>query len=204
MKFVPFKDTVYFVASNALEGPLYIQETEDRYTLEADCRGTPKDLIAECAERAGVSHFDWDMAATPSNAVCKNFWSLGTGQDSLDGEQTWPNGHKWLNPPFSKMAPWFQQCWRMAYRSSGIIACISPSYRTEQPYFQRYVETPRQNRVMGFKTIFLPGRRGFLDSRGQVILNSKGKPAAGRFGLMLNIWNCYGTLKACPLESLLR
>ena len=49
-----------------------------------------------------VFNFEWDLAASPENALCKNYYT--EQEDSL--KQDW-KGTCWLNPPYGRALPKF-------------------------------------------------------------------------------------------------
>ncbi|MFZ9976275.1 MAG: DNA N-6-adenine-methyltransferase [Candidatus Limnocylindrus sp.] len=68
---------------------------------------TPPDLVAWCAERAGVPAWDLDAAALAGSAVAGEY----LGPDHADPERRdalaapWNARHVWLNPPYSRQMP---------------------------------------------------------------------------------------------------
>lgn len=61
---------------------------------------TPPELVLAIEGRFG--HLDYDLAATPENAVCSFYYT--ETDDSL--KITWPSGQHWLNPPFKEIGKW--------------------------------------------------------------------------------------------------
>jgi phage N-6-adenine-methyltransferase len=81
--------------------------------------GTPDDFLDAARERLQITQFVRDLAASPENAVCLNYY---TEKDNAlvqpwhgTGRGMWVEGEwNWLNPPFSRIAPWV----RRAYETS--------------------------------------------------------------------------------------
>lgn len=76
--------------------------------------GTPSEFLKAVRYRFGG--IDWDLAATPANAVATDF--ITPQQDSL--KVPWPIYRSprfshvpvtcWLNPPFADIEPWARKC----------------------------------------------------------------------------------------------
>jgi phage N-6-adenine-methyltransferase len=162
---------VSFIARN------HPQQTKRRGALEdVDDRRTPPDLLAECAELAGVDFFNLDVAASEANSIATGFYDMNG--DGL--MQPW-YGKVWCNPPYSDIEPWVRKAWSEA-RSCHRVVMLLPANRTEQRWWQDLVELPR--RAGTLNVYFLAGRRRF-DRPGWT------KPAKGDrppFGLCLLVW----------------
>lgn len=143
---------------------------------DVDDRRTPPDLLAECAALAGVVRFDLDVAATADNAKAEAFYAV----DAAGGGLFWPwYGRVWCNPPYSECALWVARADQQA-SACELIAMLLPANRTEQRWWQQYIE-PRHDTLA---VHFLGGRRRF-DRPGWT------KPAKGDrppFGLCLVVW----------------
>lgn len=65
---------------------------------------TPQRLFDDLNEEF---HFNWDLAATKSNAKCEYFYTKD--DDALN--QNWPTniGYCWLNPPYSNLEKILQE-----------------------------------------------------------------------------------------------
>ena len=98
-------------------------------------------------------HFTVDVAANPDNAKCERFY---TRED--DGLiQSWAGEIVWCNPPYSEIPAWITKA---VQEMTATIVMLLPANRTEQPWWQTYVESERDKggRV---ETRFLAGRRKF-------------------------------------------
>lgn len=162
-----------FVARN------HPQQTDRRGPLEhVDDRRTPPDLLAECADLAGVSSFDLDVAASAENTVAPAFYDA-----TLDG-LFWPwHDRVWCNPPYSDIRPWVAKAHAAAATLSvDVIAMLLPANRTEQRWWQDLVEPHR--RAGTLEVYFLAGRRRF-DRPGWTIPAKGDRPP---FGLCVLVW----------------
>lgn len=171
-----------------------------------DDRETPQDVFYPLDQEF---HFTLDVCAARHNAKCRRYYARHPApandvvsdcrqlslfpaeyvgdEDALgyDGLlQPWPaNDVVWCNPPFSDIAPWVE---RAIYARCTVVMLV-PANRTEQPWWQRYIEWSRDGRFPGGPiTQFLDGRRCFKN-RGQEITNrtSKNPP----FGVCIIIWD---------------
>jgi hypothetical protein len=73
-----------------------------------DIRCTPPALVEICRKLVDVDRFTLDVAASPGNAICEDYYSLERGQDGL--KQCW-YGHVWCNPPYSDIGSWVRKAW---------------------------------------------------------------------------------------------
>jgi len=167
--------------------------------------------------------FTLDVAAARHNAKCPRYYAKAAytpleasqGQlfpTSLTGDpdalgfdglvQPWARDEVvWCNPPFSDLRPWLEK----AHGAECTVVMLLPANRTEQPWWQRYVEPYRDDhdkdphwqaiierdfggdRPLGkVSTRFLAGRKSFL-YQGEVIGNTTSK--APPFGIVLVIWD---------------
>lgn len=145
---------------------------------QVDDRGTPPELFAELSERFGG--FTLDAAAAPHNAKCERFFSIE--DDGL--EQRW-TGRVWCNPPFSNLAAWLQKAWvAWADPHVELIVMLVPANRTEQAWWQNWVEPHRDRPGSHMRVEFLRGRLRFIrPGRSQVGPNERPP-----FGCCLLIW----------------
>lgn len=170
-----------------------------------DDRETPADVFDPLHAEF---QFTLDAAAARHNAKCPRYYSLGAtpiGVDArqlsmfpdvfvgdpdavaIDGlAQDWAKGERiWCNPPFSNLEAWVAK----AHNADATVVMLLPANRTEQPWWQRYIEEYRDGRGMQQddpETRFLAGRRCFKN-RGQAIKNrtSRNPP----FGIVIVIWD---------------
>lgn len=168
-----------------------------------DDRETPPDVFDPLnAEFA----FTLDVAAARHNSKCKRYYALGPNPvfdprqltlfeepfigdpeaEAIDGlAQTWRLGERiWCNPPYSNIEAWVVK----ASCALSTVVMLLPSTRTEQPWWQAYIEPWRDGRsdTMLLDTRFIAGRRCFRN-RGAEIMNrtSRNPP----FGLVAVIWD---------------
>lgn len=85
--------------------------------------GTPPEFIAAVERKFGKIAFD--LAASPENAVCANYYTKE--QDSL--KQSWEMpGLLWCNPPFADIKPWVKKA---SESGSNILMLLPASIATE-------------------------------------------------------------------------
>jgi phage N-6-adenine-methyltransferase len=123
--------------------------------------------------------FTLDAAASAANAKCERFYSIE--QDGLT--QSWAGESVWVNPPYSDIEPWVRKAWHEFPATQGIVMLL-PANRTEQGWWQRWVE-PYRDRTDGvLRTEFLSGRLRFLRNGATKIGPNERPP----FGCCLLIW----------------
>jgi phage N-6-adenine-methyltransferase len=123
-------------------------------TDEVDTRLTPDHLWRRLDDEF---HFTVDVAASASNAKCERFYDIET--DGL--AQSWAGDVVWCNPPYSAVGEWV----RKAHLETGATSVLLiPANRTEQPFWQEYIEPYRDRRAEGYhvETRFLAGRQKFI------------------------------------------
>jgi phage N-6-adenine-methyltransferase len=87
--------------------------------------GTPPEFVAAVKWKLGIDEFRMDLAATAANRVASSFYACDQFGDSLTRE--WPlDGWNWLNPPFSRLAPWVQKAYETA-QAGGHVAVLVPA-----------------------------------------------------------------------------
>lgn len=77
---------------------------------------TPLEFIRAIEDRFH-EELAWDLAADESNWICENYISPEQDSFTIDWHKlidpsTGGGGLLWLNPPFGKIAPWAEKCWR--------------------------------------------------------------------------------------------
>jgi hypothetical protein len=182
-------------------------------TKEDDTRETPPDLFAELDARF---HFDLDACATHANALCPMYftedgqwhqpvldgiWRRGAGAVKLAHENgltgSWKGRRVFVNPPFTMIPEFLNKSW---FSEAGLVYCIIPATRTEQPWWHEYVEPYRDGRdyagPMTLRTEFMQGRKHFLIDGKPIMRKNKdgslyidpetGKPARSspKFGMV--------------------
>ena len=123
-------------------------------TDEVDDRETPWKLFRELDEEF---HFTIDVAASKDNAKCQRFYDL----EANGLLQDWGEEVVWCNPPYSDLAPWIAKA---SIETKARIVMLLPANRTEQPFWQNYVEPYRDKYTeltIGLSTRFIPGRLRF-------------------------------------------
>src|SRR5687767_14097485 len=132
---------------------------------EVDNLETTPEMFKPLHERF---RFTVDVAALPHNAKLSRFY---TPED--DGlTQAWAGERVWCNPPYSTIEPWVEKAWyewehpaedgvTWVPRRAELIVMLLPANRTEQGWWQRWVE-PYRNPCPSFHVEFLPGRPRFI------------------------------------------
>ena len=123
--------------------------------------------------------FTVDAAATAGNARLRRFW---TAED--DGlRQPWAGERVWVNPPYSypNIPRWIRKAWAEA--DATLIVMLVPANRTEQTWWQEWIE-PERDRSPLFRVEFLPGRLRFIKPGCESIGPNERPP----FGCCLVIW----------------
>lgn len=168
---------------------------------DVDDRETPADVFDPLNKEFG---FTLDVAAARHNAKCQRFFAKSPeetvftraqgdlwkermreqGAMGFDGlSYEWARYEVvWCNPPFSDIAPWVEK----AHSASCTVVMLLPANRTEQPWWQRYIEPYRDKRLGALATRFLAGRRSFLH-HGEKIGNTTSMSPP--FGIVIVIWD---------------
>ena len=116
-------------------------------------------------------HFTLDVAANADNAKCERYF---TKED--DGLiQPWAGEVVWCNPPYSELRAWVAKA---SAETSATVVMLLPANRTEQPWWQEYVE-PFRDGLGRLETRFLAGRQKFYGS---------GSGGSAPFGSVVLIW----------------
>jgi phage N-6-adenine-methyltransferase len=145
---------------------------------------TPEDF-APLHERF---NFTIDAAASKENARLERYWTVE--DDALD--QSWAGERVWCNPPYSNIEPWVRKAWYGSQHPwPGLIVMLLPANRTEQKWWQTWVEPFRERRLrpvgsnpLRLTVEFLPGRMRMLNL-GQDAIKPNERPP---FGCCLLIW----------------
>lgn len=121
-------------------------------------------------------HFTIDAAASPQNARLPRYWT-----EEIDALTcTWRGERVWCNPPYSNIEPWVQKA-NGAWQAK-LVVMLLPANRTEQGWWQRWVEPGRRAGTLDVE--FLAGRMRFLNPGDDEIKPNARPP----FGCCLVIW----------------
>lgn len=161
---------VGFVANN------HPQQTAKRGPRpEIDDRATSPELFAALNARFV---FTLDVAASARNTKCPRYFTRG--DDGLS--QSWADARVWCNPPYSDVRPWLEKAWMEVDRAT-LIVMLLPANRTEQGWWQEFVEPYRDN-GKGLRVEFIAGRQRFIGPTAEAIGPNERPP----FGVCLAIW----------------
>lgn len=132
--------------------------------------------------------FSVDAAASAANAVLPRFWTKE--DDAL--LRLWAGDRVWCNPPYSNLAPWLAKAWWEMQAGCELIVMLVPSNRTEQRWWQKYVEPfrdrgPRDG--VSLRCEFIPNRMRFKWPAERVVPPKGDRPP---FGVCLLIWERVG------------
>lgn len=154
------------------------EQVKVRGAIDAvDERITPDDLYASYQARYP---FTLDVAANGRNKKTERFYDLAT--NGL--RQPWAPEIVWCNPPYSNLAAWLYKAHQEFEAGCKVIVMLLPANRTEQGWWQRFVE-PFRDRPSGFlRTEFIPRRRNFGVPGNEGAVWKKGVP----FGLVAVIF----------------
>lgn len=144
----------------------------------------PEEDFAPLRERFG---FTIDAAASAENARLRRFWTRE--DDALC--QNWDDERVWCNPPHSDLERWVKGAWSKCERAGGpeVVVMLVPANRTEQVWWQRWIEPYRDGRhPNGPRVEFLPGRMRFLAPGATEIKPNERPP----YGCCLLIWASKG------------
>jgi phage N-6-adenine-methyltransferase len=142
---------------------------------EIDDRATAPELFAGLNERFA---FTLDAAASQRNTKCARYFTR-----AIDGlSQPWTDERVWCNPPYSDIRPWLKKAW-MEVERAQIIVMLLPANRTEQGWWQEFVEPYRDN-GKGLRVEFISGRQRFIGPTAGAIGPNERPP----FGVCLLIW----------------
>ena len=147
---------------------------------DVDTRITP----AEIFDPLHAAHrFTLDAAASATNARVPRFFDRST--DGL--KQPWRCERVWCNPPFSALPAWVAKAWNetnpkgLGRPGADVVVMLLPANRTEQPWWQKYVEPHRDQPNGRVQTHFVRRRRSFASEA-----NPAGKfVGSPPFGLVL-------------------
>jgi hypothetical protein len=167
-----------------------------------DERGQYEGLLSEGSGARDVSPGSDEREAEGCSAQNEVGRELEARPRRAGLEVDWSGHTVWVNPPFSDLKPWVHKAHRTA---DCTVAMLLPANRTEQPFWQRYIEPYRDGNARDYywreiirtafngdrpagevKTRFVDGRRSFL-IQDEVIGNTTSKNPP--FGIVLVIWD---------------
>lgn len=146
-------------------------------TSDQDDRATTAAIFDPLHKRF---EFTIDVAAAAHNAKLPRFYDRE--QDGLT--QSWAGESVYCNPPYSSIEPWVAKAWR-EYADTLGIAMLLPANRTEQGWWQTYVEPFRDRAGSPLTVEFMAGRVRFLRPGRDRIGPGERPP----FGVCLLVWN---------------
>ncbi len=128
-------------------------------------RFTTRATKAWCLQKAKLDEYTLDVAACEESHLAHLWYS-----QAMDGLSLPWFGDVWCNPPWDDLEAWVQRCW-LQWRDEPALNSVSmllPGNRTEQPWWQRWVEpyrdlgrllvTPFTMPSVRLRSYFLPGR----------------------------------------------
>ena len=155
---------------------------DERYTLQEEKEW--------CLFTAGIEKYDLDVAACEQSHLAEKYYT----KEDNGLVKPW-FGHIFCNPPYSDIEPWVKKAWaewsRFALTDAPgplSITMLLPAGKTEQPWWQDYVELYRDGRaedddLKGLTTHYLTGRRRFASPT-----SPEGIPGSPFFGLVVLLW----------------
>ncbi len=151
---------------------------------DADRRYTTRQTMDLCMRLADVTAWDLDVAADAESHWAPRWY--GVEQDGL--KQPWDAERIWCNPPYSDIEPWLCKAWAVygdeTLDDFEVLAMLLPANRTEQPWWQRWVEPWRDGNRCGLTTHFLPSRVRY-GHPGNPLGHGSGSPP---FASVLLVW----------------
>lgn len=141
-----------------------------------DDRATDPVLFARLDERFG---FSIDVAAAAHNAKCARYLTIADDGLACD----WYGERVWCNPPYSDIRPWLEKAWFECDRAE-LIVMLLPANRTEQGWWQEFIEPYRDTGAHPLRIEFIAGRQRFVKHDADSIGPNERPP----FGVCLAIW----------------
>lgn len=172
------------LAEKVRQGEITLNQAERQAQGDdINVRFTPRELITTLhAEH----RFTIDVASHPASPAAQVIGRHWTRED--DGlEEAWAGERVFCNPPFDDIPAWVAKAHHQVREGCPLVVMLLPATRTEQPFWQEYIEPfrdrPAQDGVE-VTTRFLEGRTRFGfpgDPEGE----RSGSPP---FGCVLVIW----------------
>ena len=145
--------------------------------LSKDERYTPRVLVEALHREFNFTVDAASCPVTPAAQVIGRFWDKDT--DGLT--QDWDPEVVWCNPPFSAVKLWVKK----AHESKGTVVMLIPANRTEQGFWQEYIE-PHRDRGGVLTTRFIAKRTVFGTPDAP---EGKQWNSSAPFGCVLLIWD---------------
>lgn len=121
---------------------------------DVDTRITPASIFDPLHRH---HRFTIDVAASALNARVERYYDRAA--DGL--AQTWAGETVWCNPPFSAIPQWVAKAWNETEAGCPKVVMLLPANRTEQPWWQDYIEPHRDRPDGRVRTHFVRRRRSF-------------------------------------------
>lgn len=111
-------------------------------------------------------HFEWDMAASQEDHLTTRWY--GPGGEYHDAiSASWPEGPKWINPPYSRALDFVSRASQDHIHRLGPIVLLLPA-RTDTRWFHNYLWDRVMHRPRTRVEVrLLKGRIRFLDQNNQ-------------------------------------
>jgi phage N-6-adenine-methyltransferase len=151
------------------------QQRARAYNDSVNDRALPRDAFDVLNARF---RFSIDVAAAPHNAKLPRFCSIDNSGLSAD----WTGERVYCNPPYSDIEPWVKKA--HAELGAELVVMLLPANRTEQGWWQYWVEPFRDRADGKLRTEFMPGRQRFI-AKGKTDVGPNERP---KFGCVLLIW----------------
>jgi phage N-6-adenine-methyltransferase len=153
------------------------QQVETRGPLDPiDDRATPPEFFEAMHARF---RFTVDVAAAAHNTKLPRFYDY----EANGLAQSWAGERVWCNPPYSDLLPWVRKAHR-EHRHAEVVVMLLPANRTEQAWWQTYVEPFRDRPGTLLRTEFIRGRLRFIKAGAESVEANNRPP----FGVVLLIW----------------
>lgn len=145
--------------------------------MNRDDRGTPPELFWRLHQEFG---FTLDACASDDNALLPRY-----NTEERPDRYSWVEERVFCNPPFSALETWVK---RAHYCESATVCMLIPANRTEQPFWQTYIE-PFRDQGGRLSTRFIAGRTRFMKDGKQM-----GSP---NFACVLLMWGSKAKAPRC-------